>query len=491
MGTLVVVMTPQSGRAQPPASRRRWCDAKLVFLALLALSTIVTGLHGGRLTVAAGDAPQYLDAAYHIFHHSTFSAQPTSAAVPPETGREPGEAVFLAMLMALDPTFAKFRPECLNDETSCDSAIFRSASWANLALIVLIGITMALTGRTALQSDAMGVVCGAYLLLNTQLNKGWADPMSDRLAIWLVSLAMLAIAWSWRSGKTWHWSLVGLAFAALTLTKAVFFSYVVVVTGCILAIALAGRVPRTRVFPALAAAAIVYGAIVGGWMLRNEGVSGQFQLTDARSGVALNTRVVFDDMTPAQYAASFVYWTRGPGNGLARRLFGPEVVAPFDLGRPGGFYDRGQNGYDARVSETMGTMQVDHAQAAASVDRQNIHEMLARPITHLLTTIPLLYRGIWIDEFIVIGLPALLFALWRAARDRDGLRLLLLSTGTFNLLFYALFSLNIPRYQMTAVPAIGFAVACTVQMIIEGLARRRGSPSRRQSGASTPPQTRG
>jgi hypothetical protein len=467
-------MTPPANRDPLPAQRRQRYGWKLAFLILLVLSTIVTSRHGGRLTVAAGDTPQYLDAAYHVFHHSTFSEQATSAAVPPGMGREPGQAVFLALLMAVDPAFAGFTPECLSAAATCDPQIYRIASWANLALVVLIGITMALVGRIALQSDAMAVVCGAYLLLNLQLNKGWADPMSDRLAMWLVSLGMLAIAWAWRGGKTWRWSLVGLAFAALTLTKAVFLYYSIAITGCILATALARRAPRARILAALAAAAIVYGAVVGGWAVRNEGVSGELRLTDGRSGVALNTRIVFDDMTPEQYAASFVYWTSGPGNGLARRLFSPETVAPFDLEQAGGFYDRGQNGYGVRVAETMRAKQVDYAEAAAIVDRQNVQAILERPITHMLTTLPLLYRGIWIDEFIVIGLPALLFALWRATRERDGLRLLLLSSGVFNLVFYALVSLNIPRYQMTAVPAIGFAVACVVQAIVERRARRRG-----------------
>ncbi len=466
-------MTPPGNQPSPPAGKRRRYAATVVFLILLALSTLVTSLHGGRLTVAAGDTPQYLDAAYHIVHHATFSEQPTSRAVPPAVGREPGQALFLAMLMAVDPDFAQFKPECLSDGASCDAKIYRIASWANLALIVLTGVTMALVARMVLHSAAMGVVCGGYLLLNLQLNKGWVDPMSDRLAMWLVSLSMLAIAWAWRGDRTWRWSLAGLALAALTLTKAVFLFYGIAVAGCAIAVALVGSGVRTRILAGLAAGAVVYVALVGGWMLRNETITGEFRLTDARSFIVLNTRVVFDDMTAEQYAAAFVYWTRGPGNGLARRWFSPAAVAAFDLEQPGGFYDRGQNGYGPLVAETMRTRQVDHAQATKIVDRQLVDEILERPVTHILTTIPLFYRGIWIDEFIVIGLPALLLALWTATRQRDGLRLLLLSTGVFNLLFYALCSLNIPRYQMTAMPAIALAAACAAQTIVERIARRR------------------
>jgi hypothetical protein len=448
---------------------------KVVFLFLIVLSLIVTGLHKGRLNVAGGDVPAYLNGAYHLFHQATFSELPTSKAVSPGVGREPGQAFFLAMLMAVDSDFAGFRPECLTANAVCDQTIYRAASLANLGLILLTGIAMILVGRLVLRSEALGLACGAYLLLNLQLNKGWADPMSDRLAMWLVSLAMLSVAWTWRSGRIWPWAFAGLAFAALTLTKAVFLPYVAAISGCVLAIVLIGKGPRTRVLASLAAALLVYGVLVGAWMLRNQAISGELRLTDARGGIALSTRAVFDDMTPAQYAASFVYWTRGPGSGLARRWFAPETVEPFDLDLPGGFYDRGQNGYPARVEETVKARQVDYWHATKIVDSQIVHGIVKRPFTHLLTTIPLFYRGVWVDEFIVIGLPMFLFAFWRAARDRDGLRLLLLSTGAFNLLFYALFSLNIPRYQMTAMPAVALGFACALKSVLD---RRNHASSR-------------
>ena len=84
--------------------------------------------------------------------------------------------------------------------------------------------------------------------------------------------------------------------------------------------------------------------------------------------------------------------------------------------------------------------------------------ILERPLTHLATTIPLFYRGIWGDEFVVIGLPLFVAAIVAAARERNWLMLLLLSVGAFNLVFYAAFSLNIPRYQMTALPSVAIGV---------------------------------
>ena len=159
---------------------------------------------------------------------------------------------------------------------------------------------------------------------------------------------------------------------------------------------------------------------------------------------------------------SFVYWTRGFGAGLARRHFPPEVVAPFDLGQPGGFYDVGQNGYPPRLAAIRAAEGLDEVAAVKRLDNQLIAAILERPFTHLATTLPLFYRGIWVDEFIVIGLPVFAAVLIGALRRRDWLVAALLSVGAFNLLFYPLISLNITRYQMTAVPAL--AVACGVAL---------------------------
>lgn len=443
--------------------RRPLLTARPVALAILALvlavSMLTLGLKPGKLTVAGGDAPQYLDAAYHLFRYHAFTQEETPLPAPPAIGREPGYALFLAGLMAIDPDFARYSPDCLSTSAGCDPRMFRVASLANLALVGLAGIVMFQVGLMACGSAWSGLIAGGYLLLNFQMNKGWVDPVSDRLAVFLVTLALLAVVWAWRGGKTWRWGLVGLALAALTLTKAVFLTFVLLVSAA--AVVAMFRLPeaRRRIGAALALAMIVYAGLVGGWMARNWSVDGRLCLTDARGGIALSTREVFNHMTPEQYRAAFVYWLRGPGVGIARRLYPAEVVDPFDLDRPGGFYDVGQNGYNARVAEIGRAQGLTAPVAAAIVDHQLIRAILARPLTHIATTLPLFYRGIWIDEFIVLGLPLFLWMLVRAVRRRQMLTVLLLSLGAFNLLFYAAFSLNISRYQMTAVPSIALAVA--------------------------------
>lgn len=64
-----------------------------------------------------------------------------------------------------------------------------------------------------------------------------------------------------------------------------------------------------------------------------------------------------------------------------------------------------------------------------------------------------------VDEFLWLGIPCLITGTWRAARRRDGLLPMLFGNGIFNILAYAAVSLNIERYQLTAMPSVALAVA--------------------------------
>ena len=71
----------------------------------------------------------------------------------------------------------------------------------------------------------------------------------------------------------------------------------------------------------------------------------------------------------------------------------------------------------------------------------------------------LVWRGLWIDEFVVLGFPALcLGTLWALRRRALGW-LAAFGLGWFSLLGYAAVSLNVPRYQIPAVPVLALAAA--------------------------------
>lgn len=442
------------------------------FFAAIGLLCVVFGY---GLTIRpiqpTADSVSYLSGAYHMRVDGVYSGEPTDEAVPPAIGREPGYSVLLAGMMLIDPAFGGFHPSCLLQTGLCDSRLYRTPQWVNAGLIGAAGFTLfalvhRLTGRRL-----PALVSALYVLANVQMNKGFSDIISDPLAVWLTTLTMWLAAWAWQARPSpWRWACVGLSLAALAFTKAIFLycALLAFVTG--LSVCLIRSERRRMVMPAMIAATLAFALPTGGWVARNTFLIGVPVFTDLRSGIALSTREVFNHMSSEQYLAAFVYWTRGFGDGLARRIFPTEVIAPFDLGQPGGFYDVGQNGYGHRLAALEQEEGLGEVAAVKRLDRQLIAAILERPFTHLATTLPVFYRGIWVDEFIVIGLPIFLITLIGAIRRREGLIAALLGLGAFNLLFYALISLNITRYQMTAVPAIALACGLALHRWIE---RRR------------------
>ena len=418
---------------------------------LIALSLAFRLPRGGPVQPQRGDLPAYLAAAFHLRTQFAYTASPDAADARPALGREPAYPLLLAAIMAIDPDFGRFTPACLKSGAQCPRAMFRTPSLANLALIVGAAVLLFVLARTLCATPLAGLIAAAYLLLNTHANKLWADLMSDRLAVFLVCLALLALAFAWRRPSPWRAAACAASFAALTLTKAAFLPF------CLAAIALAAAFARPRRAVWLAGA--LYLGIVGGWCGRNWAVSGMFRLTDARSGIALSTRAVFDAMSPREYAASLVYFTDSIGPKLATSWFGADLARRFAIDTPGGYYDTGQNGYDARIAARMARDHLKYWQAANQID----HEIVAGMVRHwpgwLVTMLPLTWRGIWIDNFVLLGLPCLIWTTIAALRRRHWQQLALLALGIYNLLFYAAISLNIERYQLTALPSMALAVA--------------------------------
>jgi hypothetical protein len=121
-------------------TRRRVVWIAAAFIA--ALAAFGYGLKAKSPQVEKGDTPDYVSAAYHLYHHGTFTQAQTPDTTPALVGREPGYAVFLAALMALDPSFSKFTPECLTRPDTCGDSLYRLPQVANSVLIGLSGLSL-------------------------------------------------------------------------------------------------------------------------------------------------------------------------------------------------------------------------------------------------------------------------------------------------------------------------------------------------------------
>ena len=110
---------------------------------------------------------------------------------------------------------------------------------------------------------------------------------------------------------------------------------------------------------------------------------------------------------------------------------------------------------------------LDLAAARRLVDTELLATMAAHPIGWLTSWPVLIWRGIWIDEFVVFGFPALVIGTVWALRRRQAPWLAAFGLGWFSLLSYAALSLNVPRYQVPAVSVLALAAAWACWQLAE------------------------
>jgi hypothetical protein len=447
----------------------------------VAAALVAVVLHGLTLRPSqpdVADASQYVAAAHNLATHGVFS-ESTAADPPPGIGREPGYGTALAAVFALAPPFAPGAVACLSAPGGCGADRYRSALWLNAVFIGLAGLAAFAAATLVSGRPLAGWVAGGYLWLNVEAANDKNYLISDWLAVALAAGLALALAAALRRGGSGRWAAAGLALAALVLTKGVFLTLAVLLTGGAVVLALwrwaRGTAGGQRAVAGAVVFALAAGLPIGAWMARNQAVGGVFTLSSGRTAMVLSAREILNDMTAGQTLAAAVFWTRGFGDGLAAALWPPDVWQPLRYEAPGGFYAEGHDRAQrlAHAFEKIDGLNPKQADArAADVFKAAI---LARPLDHALTSAAVFWRGLWIDEFVVLGLPALVWALVRALRRRQFWGVALLP-GTFSLVFYPLVSINVPRYQMTALPALAIAAGLAAVALAEWRAARRESP---------------
>ena len=436
-------------------------------LAFAILAALLAGAYAASLRpwTPVADEIEYLAYARTLALSGSYAATPAGPAADAVPGREPAYATVLAALILIDPSLGKAVTTCLPPDASC-AALYRDIRYLNAGLIALAAVLVLLTAQVLGATPAASLVAGSYVLLNLQMNKTATHAISDYLALALAAALSLVLVRFAREPRRTAW-LCGLALAALVLTKAIYAGFAVLFLGGAAVHGLSRLRHRgaRALVPAVTAAAIVIAA-AGGWAARN--VAWYGHATDSRDAIGLSGREAYDHMTSGEHAAAFLWWTRGVGERLARQLLPETAWHRHELYADDGLYMQGHvHGYEARVTRLMHEKGLGRRDAEAAVSGLILHDILADWPAYLATMPAVFYRGLWFDEFIVFGFPALCWLLVRCIRRRDGTTLLALSPGLFSLLAYAALSFNIPRYQFTAAPALAIAAGLAAEALLQ------------------------
>jgi hypothetical protein len=365
------------------------------------------------------DEIQYLTYGRTLAETGRYAGTPAGPTADPQPGREPLYPALIAGVMRLDPLLRANAGRCIgrNGDASC-MPIYRSLAWVNALLVAATAVFAFATVR-ALGGPAMAAyVAGAYVLFNQQIMKELNHVVSDYLAMALASALALAFALALRQPRSaLRWLSAGGMLGLLILTKASYlvFGGLFAVIGLLVAIVRRDRAGLIGWF----AVCFVAGGLAAGWMVRNEAVFGRAALTDGRGGIALSTREALDHMRGPELAAAYLWWTRGFGAGLAKRLFSEADWHRHEWYVPDGFYIQGQfTGYEARVARFMAQPGVDRPAAEEAVSGAVLREIVADWPDYLATMPAVFYRGLWFDEFVVLGFPAFVWLTLRAVRHR-------------------------------------------------------------------------
>ncbi len=319
------------------------------FGALAAMLVLSIGISLGTArpaNIGSGDAPDYLTTAYHIAHHHVFARDANSSAALPGIGREPVYPSFLAALMLVDPGLGRFEPGCADAATRCDIGSFPSASIANLVLVQLSGIFLFFIGYRITGSASAGLVAAGYTLLNVHMNRFWQDPVSDRLAMFLVTATMLALTWAWGTRRSGTMDslcrLLGGTHADQGSLSSLFDRRG---AGLDAMGSSPGQPMQRESFGFSERSPSSTGSSSGGWVMRNLAVSGELRITDNRAGVVLSTReaLAAHDADAISRILRLLDARSRPWPGTAVVRAGGDRA--FGLDRPDGFFCNRPEGY--------------------------------------------------------------------------------------------------------------------------------------------------
>lgn len=415
------------------------------------------------------DEVTYMSVALSLYETGTY--QDGTFTGTNEKEGENGEGMFFAPLypaflngmMNLSPDFAKTvacsvkhrRPVVI--EEKC----------APLNLDIMIATQIALL--------AFGAVCafaGAYIMTGHRglswiamlfifMGKDYAElgtvAMSENLILPLFSFSMLSALMAWRRQKTSWTILCAIAFGLLCLARPSFV-YLLYCAAPFLLIVFAVRffkTCQTRPIALLLLFCVLCASVIAPWVIRNGTKIGVWDISYGLAPFTFAQRAAFNDMSWAEWGTSFIYGLPSFGDNLTEDIFPEELYKRHDFGEPAGFYQYGNSTLRPETLKKAGSYEAQFPYLLK-------HYLFNQPFKHVMVTFSLVWRGMWVGgKLCLIALPALAVFLIVSLRRKRWDFLLYAMPGVFMLGFHAFTSVNVTRYNLIMLPALGIVFAWT------------------------------
>ena len=443
---------------------------------------LLTGLHTTTFRITE-DQQERLDGtrmanvrlAYNLRHHAIFSVSVREPEARAHSAyRPPAYPAYLALGMGVVPGLERHGLRHIGfHATSVLGPVYVVQKLTLLLTAYLAMLAVWLTTRNCwLSLLPFPCICHTPLwlmnyrsTLNDYTNLFYPTP----LATLLITALGLSLWITIEKQRYWQFALTGLVAGALALTRAS-FQYYVFLGALALGVWLWRRPERRRFLaPRVACCVGLALVLVFGWMARNQHHFGRFFVAE-RGGYQLNVRAQMLDMDRTTYFASFLYWSnsRFLEKTLLERMIGDErrrhVERKLNSGSPTSFKRQAKLAWNDYREQYASSVEADRVLLSESVDA-----IRGRPLRHLLISIPLLHRGICVEQ--PYGLSLLLALAFlgvsgMAIARRQFASMAMLSPAVFCLAFNTILTNNLPRYNVLLIPLLWVAVAIALQRVI-------------------------
>lgn len=468
----------------PTAGGRSWPARKSVQAVLAAL--IIFAWLGAcwykappARYVWAYDAPVYLSIAYDIEHFgritngTAWGAPSADSTRPPGMVRTPLYPIFLAATAELDPVFDRTL-NCLVQNAAAPTCPQQAPLPRVLQFLMTVGfylmlwrIAIRVTGslRTGWLSLGVGLIAAPYLIRNVN------SLMTETLALFFTTIAMLAAVEVFKGPRPLRWALLSGAMVGLAALTRPPFAYLLPAVTIVVVPLIVRSSQRCRGAATLAAFLFAGVCVMTPWIMRNSVVLGHPDLPSEYAQLALTQRVAYDEMNWQQYAL-FNLCSLPDGTGIGSLLVKPKACSKFGYDMtPGGFYEIGS-------TTVLQSTAVAAGGTANQVDYVLYHYVICHPVWHAIVSIPMAMRGLWIDHYwgFVLAILCILLTV-RALRNFDAATLAVTLPGWFMLAFYAAFSANQTRFNLMLIIPFSLAGSVTFERLLLKVAKCRRSQS--------------
>ena len=379
-------------------------------LTALCLAMLVYGYGNLSLRQSATDSLENLTLGVRLAQDGVFRRWPRQVG---DHRREPFGPSLLAVtdLGAQALGRGTVPAECVSDESVFRRDYCRQAyvpyRAMNLALLLagalgVFWLVLRLTGVRVLAYLGFLMTAQSAALLDS------ADSFLTEVHAATLMMAVAALSWTTAtSRRPSHAALLGLALAALVLTK-VIFAYLWIPVALMLAAAdwLRSRLDWTTA-GLVGVLFVVHAIPVGGWMVRNYLTTDDFSIIEARSAAVLGYRSSFNTMRHDEWVAGFAYYLP-----LTRAHLQSAGIPEESFER---FHDDSENGFRQidrrRYARRRAQLWTDDNPAIVGLDElgqrrwvndtmadEAIARLLADPGQHLKVSLLLAWRGVFTEE---------------------------------------------------------------------------------------------